>query len=66
MIIVVDCKGIGINKVELNSVVFLCGATIFYKRYASASPALSQLRQVGLYGLTIKDNLLNPYLSGYF
>jgi len=57
----VDYKGMGIDKVELNSVVLLCGATIFYKCYASALPALSWLRQVGLYSLIITP----PFLSGY-
>jgi len=60
VITVVDYKGIGIDEVELNSVVLLCGVTMFYKCHASALPALSRLWQVGLYSLIIAP----PFLSG--
>ena len=39
MTTVVDCKGMGIDEVELNSVVLLCGVTTFYKRHASVAGA---------------------------
>jgi len=50
---VVGCNGyLILNEVELNSVILLCGATTFYRRFACAKPALSRLQSMSLYGLT--------------
>jgi len=57
MTTIVGCKGIGFYKVELNSVVLLCGATMFYRRLAYAKPALRRLRLVSLYGLIFTKTL---------
>jgi len=56
---IVGYKGMGFDEIELNSVVLLCGATMFCRRLAYTKPALRRLRPVSLYGLTLnKKNRL--------
>jgi len=59
MTIVVGYKGIGFDKIELNSIILLYGATTFYRRLAYTKPALRRLRPVSLYSLTIAPPLLS-------
>ena len=70
---VVECnKYLVLNEIELqnckrrlNSAVLWCGATTFCRRLACAKPALSQIRQVRLYSLTLRLQLNCNLISAY-